>query len=316
MIFFKELASAALRCLSFASRIPYGRGLALGLAASVIFTTGLAMMKSRGETLPAAEGTAILRATLRWIRDPVWLSGLAFECVGSVFYFFALADAPVSLIAVMMQGGIAAFVIVAIVFLDERADHGEAAGIAGIVLAMVMLALSLPDGATEGGINSSALGTLSAGSIIAAALPWSANRLRRTGAATAIASGIAFGLGNLYTKALADIFAAHSGFAIAIRIAASPWLYLMIGANLAGLVLLQNSFHWTRGIIAMPLSSAGANLVPIVGGIVVFGEGLPSDRISAALRIAAFTLTIVSGILIAGAETAHDQTQSTQVGEE
>jgi uncharacterized membrane protein len=284
----------------------------MGLAASIIFAAGLAMMKSRGQTLPAAEGTGILRATLQWIRDPVWLSGLAFECVGSVLYFGALADAPISLIAVMMQGGIAAFVIVAIVFLHERADRGEAVGIGGIVLAMVMLALSLPDGATQGGINSSALGTLSAGTILVAALPWSADRLRRTGAAPAIASGIAFGLGNLYTKALADIFTAHSGFAIVSRMAASPWLYLMIGANLVGLVLLQNSFHWTRGIIAMPLSSAGANLVPIIGGIVAFGEGLPSERMAAGLRIAAFTLTILSGILIAGAEASQDERPSYQ----
>src|SRR5712692_7501018 len=261
MTFFNDPACTALR-RGLGSHIPYGRGLAIGLAASLIFVTGLAMMKSRGETLPAAEGTGIVRATLRWIRDPVWLSGLAFECVGSVLYFAALADAPVSLVAVVMQGGIAAFVIVAIVFLHERANAGEAAGIVGIVLAMVLLALSLKSGAAPGGINSSALGALSVGSIIAAAVPWSANRLRRTGAATAIASGIAFGLGNLYTKALADIFVAHSGFAIAVRMAASPWLYLMIAANLAGLVLLQNSFHWARGIIAMPLSSAGANLLP------------------------------------------------------
>ena len=48
----------------------------------------------------------------------------------------------------------------------------------------------------------------------------------------------------------------------------------MMAANLAGMVMLQNSFHQARGIITMPLSSALSNLVPIVGGMLAFGEGL------------------------------------------
>src|SRR5438105_4060868 len=158
------------------------------------------MMKSRGEALPAAEGVRIPRAVLQWFSDPVWLGGLLCETLGYVLYFAALAYAPVSLVAVMMQGGIAAFVLVAIMFLHEGASRAEAAGI-------------------------------------------------------------------------------------------------------AGLVLLQNSFHWARGIIAMPLSSAVSNLVPIIGGIVAFGESLPSNRIAAVLRAAAFTLTVISGVLLAKGET-------------
>ena len=36
-----------------------------------------------------------------------------------------------------------------------------------------------------------------------------------------------------------------------------------------------------------------------------FDEHLPVDPTSAALRIAAFTLTILSGVLVAGAEVTH-----------
>ena len=75
----------------------------------------------------------------------------------------------------------------------------------------------------------------------------------------------------------------------------------MIASNFGGLVLLQNSFHWARGIIAMPLSSGISNLVPIVGGIIAFDESLPPDSISVTLRIAAFILTILASVLVAGA---------------
>ena len=285
--------------------ILYVRALLIGLAASMMLGAGLAMMKSRAEALPAAQGTTILRAILRWICDPPWAGGLILETAGYILYFAALAQAPVSLVAVMMQGGITVFVIAAIVFLHERATLAEAAGIVGIILAMLLLALSLQGAPPHGQLNSFALGMLSALALLGTTILCSASRLRRNGAAPAIASGIAFGLSSLYTKALADIFVAYSGYEIAIQMAASPWLYLMIVTNLGGLVLLQNSFHWARGIITMPLSSALSNLVPIAGGIIAFDENLPPDPASAALRIAAFTLTISASVLVAGAEITH-----------
>jgi len=290
----------------------YVRGLLKALLASVMLAAGLAVMKSRAEALPAAHGTAILRAIVRWICDLVWLGGLIVETAGYILYFAALAEAPVSLVAIMMQGGIGVFVVIAIVFLHERASATEAAGIAGIILAMLLLALSLQSSPPQGRLNSFALAVLSAVALLVTAILCSANRLRRNGAAPAIASGVAFGLSSLYTKALADIFMAHSGYTIAIQTVASPWLYLMIASNTGGLVLLQNSFHWGRGIIAMPLSSAMSNLVPIAGGILAFDESLPPDPMSAALRIAAFLLTIVAGVLVVRTEIARDTCQPLQ----
>ena len=273
-------------------------GLALGFLSSVLQAIGLAMMKSRGPALPPAQGFGAPRAVLLWLKDLFWLGGFVLQVVGFVLEFVALADAPISLVTVMSQGGIAAFVVLAVVFLRERANLREAAGIAGTLLAMVLLGFSLQSGAAEAGLNSTALAAFSAGSILFTAAPWSTSASIRNGIAAAIGSGIVFGLAGLYTKAIADIFATHSGVAIVLDLAASPWLYLMIIANLAGLVLLQNSFHWTRGIIAMPLSSAISNVVPILGGMVAFGESLPADHIAAALRVAAFVLTIVAGFAL------------------
>jgi drug/metabolite transporter (DMT)-like permease len=260
------------------------------------------MMKSRGEELPPAQGTAILRTIVRWIWDPVWTGGLILQTVGYALSFVALAEAPVSLVSVMMQGGIAVFVVIAIVFLHERANAAETAGIVGTIVAMVLLALSLEGAPPPGRLNSFVLGMFTVLTLAGTMILCSANRLRRNGAAPAIASGFVFGLNSLYTKALADIFAANSGYAIAVQTAVSPWFYLMIATNLGGLVLLQNSFHWSRGIIAMPLSSAISNLVPIAGGIIAFDETLPHDPRLAALRIAAFALTIVASMPLAGAE--------------
>jgi hypothetical protein len=74
----------------------------------------------------------------------------------------------------------------------------------------------------------------------------------------------------------------------------------MLIANIVGMIMLQNSFHSARAIIAMPLSGALSNIVPIVGGMLVFGERLPTGSVSAAMRVGAFVLTIAAGALLAG----------------
>ena len=276
--------------------------LGLGLAASVLLAGGLLMMKSRSAALPPAHGIGMFRAILKWIRDPVWSGGLGVQAVGYALYIVALADAPVSLVAVMMQGGIGLFVVFAVLFLHEKANPREWAGIGGIVAAMVMLALSLEGGAVQGKASTHALYALTAIAVVAALAPSASTRLRQSGAASAIASGVAFGLGSVFTKALAETFLAQAGIALMLRVFADPWLYCASAANIAGLILLQNSFHSARGIIAMPLSSACSNVVPIIGGMVAFGEALPADPLAASLRIGAFFLTIASSGLLATGE--------------
>ncbi len=275
--------------------------LAIGVAASLLMAMGLLLMKTRAAKLPEARAGTFFRALAAWLRDPVWLGALAIQAAGYALYIAALADAPVSLVAVMMQGGIALFVVFAALFLHEHAAPREWAGIAGIVAAMAMLAFSLEVGAAEAPPNLPRLiiiGVVFAG---LAAAPFASAKARHNGAAAAIASGVAFGLGSLFTKALTDWFLAAASVEVVIRALSDPWLYCASAANIAGLVMLQNSFHSARGIIAMPLSAACSNLVPIIGGMAAFGETLPADPFAAALRIGAFVLTVAASASLATA---------------
>ncbi|GEM_PF-444412 len=287
-------------------------GLLVALIASIMLAAGLAIMKERAPALPAIRASSPVKALLCWICDLPWLAALIIEAAGYALYFVALARAPVSLVAVVMQGGIAVFVLIAVVFLGERANYLEASGIAAIILAMVLLALSFDNVPVRGQLDSDTLWMVSAVTLAGTVVLWSARRLRSNGSAEAIASGIAFGLSTLYTKALADVLATRTDYPAALALLASPWLYLTMIANIGGLVLLQNSFHHTRGLIAMPLSSAISNVVPIAGGMLAFGERLPQESLPAAFRSAAFILTIVGSMLLAGAETITDDSHQVQ----
>jgi multidrug transporter EmrE-like cation transporter len=271
-----------------------------------MMAAGLAIMKSRAPALPTAHGSSAAKAVLCWISDLPWVAALIIQAAGYALYFAALECAPVSLVAVVMQGGIAVFVLIAVVFLRERANYLEASGIVGIILAMILLGLSLDGMPVSSQLNSRGLWMVSTVTLAVTGAVCSARRLRANGLAEAIASGMAFGLSTLYAKALADMVAMPAGSVKASGLLASPWLYLTMLANIGGLVLLQNSFNRARGLIAMPLSSAISNLVPIVGGLMIFGEHLPRDLLPAVFRTGAFVLTIGGSVLLAGGdETAH-----------
>ncbi|HVA83342.1 MAG TPA: hypothetical protein VNF28_00425 [Candidatus Binataceae bacterium] len=277
--------------------------LTLGLVADLLLAVGLMMMKIRAHVLPMARGRGTMSAVMAWIRDPVWIGGLAVQAVGYALYMAGLAGAPVSMMAVAMQGGIVLFVVLAVVLLGERARTWEWLGIGTFLLAALMLAGSLDGGAVESPVDT---GELAITSVIAGAITLAllvAPAVRRNSAATAIASGIALGFAALYTKPLADRLASSPGLAaIGVGLLASPYTYLTIVTNVAGLVMLQNSFAMGRGIITMPLSSTISNVIPIAGGIAIFGERLPADPFAAAMRAGAFVLTIAASAALAAGD--------------
>jgi uncharacterized membrane protein len=286
------------------------QSLALGLVASLLLAFGLMMMKVRAGALPMARGRGILGAVVAWIRDPIWIGGLAVQAAGYALYMVALVGTPVSMMAVAMQGGVALFVVLAVAFLGERARLWEWLGIGAVVVAALMLTGSLDAGAAENLLQTDALALASVAAVAIILALLLARGLRQNGAATAIASGIALGFASLYTKPLADrLGGAPDLAALAEVLLASPYTYLTIVTNVAGLVMLQNSFAMGRGIITMPLSSAISNVIPIAGGIAVFGERLPGEPFAAAMRAGAFALTIVASAALAAGDLGAEATR-------
>jgi drug/metabolite transporter (DMT)-like permease len=273
--------------------------LILAFIASALTALGLLMMKTRSADLPMATGANVIGAIVAWLRDPMWIGGLGVQTAGWACYVIAVSKAPVSMVAVMGQGGIALFVVASVIVLGERANRREWAGIGTVVFGMLMLTLSLTGGEIEGPLEPATLLIFTVVLTLAGLAPMAVARLNSSGAAAAIFSGVIFGLGALFTKAMTLEFAGDAA-SLALRLASNPYVYCVIVANIIGIVLLQNSFHSARAIIAMPLSGALSNIVPIAGGMFVFGERLPADPIAAAMRVGAFILTVAAGALLAG----------------
>ena len=151
--------------------------LALAVVASALMALGLLMMKTRSAHLPMASGANVIGAIAAWIRDPMWIGGLGVQTVGWACYVIAVSRAPVSMVAVMGQGGIALFVVASVVILGERASPREWVGIAAIMLGMLMLTLSLNGGEVDGAFEPGTLLILTALLTVAALAPMAVARL-------------------------------------------------------------------------------------------------------------------------------------------
>jgi multidrug transporter EmrE-like cation transporter len=263
----------------------------LAVLASTLLTVGLYFLKREAERLPSLGGGWRLSAWWAFMRNGWWLFGLLLQIVGYGLYFLSLRVAPLSIVHAALNGGIALFVVLAVFGLGEEPRPIEWLAVAVITVSLIILSISLASApAVSEAEHGTLLFSLAVLALAVLALLLDQGPNRTIGMSTA--SGLVLGLAAVYAKGLAD--------GIGLTADAGLHLLLTIVANLVGFAMMQAAFQRGRGVVVMPLFATLSNLVPIVGGILVFGEALPSQEPAAILRPLAFTLAILGAALLAG----------------
>ncbi len=272
-------------------RAGVGSASALAVLASLLLTCGLYFMKREAERLPSLDGGWRLTAWWAFVRDGWWLLGLGLQVVGYGLYLLALRSAPLSVISAALNGGVALFVVMSVVGLGDYPRPTEWLGVALITGSLILLGAS---SATATAVHDGGHAILPFSFVVAglAALALTVDPHPRRPIGVSGASGLLLGLAAVYAKELAA--GAQS------TLSAATYVVLTLVTNLLGFALMQAALQSGRGVVVMPLFSALSNLVPIVGGFVVFGETLRDDQTATMLRPFAFVLTIVGAALLAG----------------
>ena len=273
----------------------------LAVVASATMSVGLYLMKREAERLPSLDGGWRLRAWGAFVRDPLWLLGVLLQTVGYGMYLAALREAPLSVVHTALNGGIALFVLLAVVGLGERLRAIELLGVCCVTGGLIAMGFSLSDTAAPGAV---AHGTvpfslvLLALSVLALVVDPAPGRV----IGLSIASGLIIGLASVFAKALAGADSLAAAFS-------SLDLLLTLVTNIAGFVLMQAALQVGRGVVVVPIFSTLSNIVPIVGGILLYGEWGAIAGSAALLRPLAFVLAIGGAALLAGfSEQTHSPT--------
>ena len=252
-------------------------GLVLALASAAALNWGYYAQHGAAAALPPLSLRHPLRSLAALFGNRRWLAGFWTGIAGWVLYVVALTLAPLSLVQACAAGGLA--ILAALAGVRSRRERlAVATSVAGLVLLAVSLAGTVT-GSRHANLRDAAVWMV-ASAVVAAVAASPA-----TAAGLGTAAGILYAAGDVGTKA------AVSG---GIHVWFVPALLACHGV---AFVALQLAFQRGSALTSAGLATLWTNALPIVAGMVVFGEPLPGGALGVA-RIAAFVAVVVGAALL------------------
>jgi drug/metabolite transporter (DMT)-like permease len=208
----------------------------------------------------------------------------------------ALALAPLSLVQAVISGGLVFLTVMAERFFGYTVGTRQWAGVGLTALGLVLLAATLPHG--EGAHASYSLAgmivfesaLLALGTFLVLSPKLGSHE--HHGVMLGVAAGILFGVSDVAIKALTG--SVGSGGVAGL---ASPWLLTCVIASVIAFYASARGLQKGEAVPVITLTSAAANISAISGGILVFGDPMPSDPLGVVLQSFAFVLVIVAAAL-------------------
>jgi drug/metabolite transporter (DMT)-like permease len=268
------------------------------LALLCAFATNVAfLLKHRGAcAAPDVSLRHPVRSATGLFRSKWFAIGMLVAAGAWALHVGALALAPLSVVQAVIAGGLVFLTVLAERFFGCAVGTRQWAGVGLTALGLVLLAVSLPSG--EGSHASySMAGMIAFESALLAigtflVLTPQLGSHEHHGAMLGVAAGILFGVSDVAIKALTTLFAG-GGFLGLV----SPWLLTCVLASVLAFYASARGLQKGEAVPVITLTSAAANVSAISGGILVFGDPMPSDPVGIAIQSLAFLLVIVAAAL-------------------
>jgi hypothetical protein len=248
-------------------------GLLPAVAGAAAINGGYALQHGAAAALPPL--SVSLRSLLALFRNRRWSAGFLGGIAGWVLYVAALKLAPLSLVQAASAAGIAV-----LAFGAGRLHRGERVGLAAAMFGLLLLGLSLGAHAASGrGTVPTVVTWLVASAAAAALAAW----LLPRGAGFGTAAGVLYAAGDVATKA-----------AVEGRLWFVP---VLLACHGLAFVALQLAFQRGRRLTTAGLAVLWTNALPIVAGMVLFGEAWGGPA-----RVAAFALVLIGAVALSRVE--------------
>ena len=265
----------------------------LGLAVACALGTNLGGLWKRKGAL-ATDDVDVrrpVRTAAALFRSKWWTIGWLVAAVGWALHVGALALAPISLAQAVIAGGLVLLGVVAERWFGFELQRRQ-------WLVLILVAFGMAFLAATGGATSAhskyeltAIAAFEAGAVVVATACVLACRLGwlcdRHGVLLGAAAGLLFGLADVSVKAVTG----ESGGLLALL---SPWTFTALVAGIAAFYAAARSLQIGDGLAVITATAAAANVLGILGGILVFGDPLGSDPWVVGGRIVAFGLVVVA----------------------
>src|SRR3954465_12457960 len=236
---------------------------------------------------PLRSGAALFRS--RW-----FAIGMLVAVGAWGLHVAAMAMAPLSLVQAVISGGLVFLTVLAERFFGFSVGRRQWMGVGLPAVGLVLLAVTLPSaGGSHSNYSTAAMiafeaGLLAVGALLVMSHKFGA-RHEHHGVLLGVASGILFGVSDVAIKALTGAIGLHG-----VAGMLSPWLITCVVASVIAFFASARGLQKGEAVPVITLTAAAANVSAIAGGILVFGDPMPSDPLGIVVQSLAFVLVIAA----------------------
>jgi drug/metabolite transporter (DMT)-like permease len=272
-------------------------GILLALLCAVVTQLGF-LYKHRGANeAPKVDVRHPLR-TVKSLFSSKWFAiGMAVATFAWLFHVAALAFAPLSVVQAVLSTGVVILAVMAERLFGFEVGARQWLGVGMTALGLVLLVITLPS--SSGAHSSYSLAGMIAfeGAMLAiGALLITGPRFgapdHHHGVMLGGAAGVLFGVSDVAIKALTGL----PGDGL-LGILLSPWLFVAILGSIVAFYASARGLQDGEAVPVIASTSTAANVSCILGGIVVFGDPMPSDLLGIVVQIFAFTMVVVAALV-------------------
>ena len=214
------------------------------------------------------------------------------------FHVAAMALAPLSIVQTVISGGLVLLTVLAERYFGFSVGRRQYVGVGLMAIGLILLTLTLPHtGGAHSHYSRVAMAAFESGLLFVGTMlvlsPKFGARHEHHGLFLGCASGILFGVSDVAIKALTGAVG-HAG-PLGLF---SPWLAVALIASIVAFYSSARGLQVGEAVPVITLTSAGANVSAIAGGIIVFGDPMASNPLGIVLQSLAFILVIAAAAVM------------------
>jgi drug/metabolite transporter (DMT)-like permease len=280
----------------------------LALAAACALATSVSFLfKHRGAvSAPPVRVRRPLRSAVELFRSRWFAVGWLVAVGAWALHVGALALAPLSVVQAVLSAGLVFLAVLAERFFGFHLGRRQWTGL--VITAVGLAIIGLTQGAQPSEPPGYALAALisieSSMLLLATGLAMISGRLHvlqaREGLLLGVAAGALFGISDIALKFLTH--AVQDGVLELV----SPWAFAALAASVIAFYASARGLQIGPGVEVIALISVAANLVAIVGGVLIFRDSIGTGAVEIVGRMIAFGLVIAGAALIPAPVRAAD----------
>jgi drug/metabolite transporter (DMT)-like permease len=275
----------------------------VGFAAAVCLAVGYVLQQ---RVAAHSSRSALLSYRLLWelMHKPVWWGGIAAMVVGQILGGLALDLGSVALVEPMLSSSLLFAFLIAATLSHERVRPLEVIG-AVLVSAALGLFIAIGNPRSQDASDHPGLGAaVLAGGVVAVVVLALVAVGRRRGLVAesvllATGAGLLYGLQDAGTR-YGLVVGHDSGIGSML---VNPWVYVVVIAAVAGLVLSQSAFRAARLDYSLPPIAVAEPVAGIALGVTLLGDEISVTVLGLAVEAACVAAMIVGVALIARSQT-------------